>query len=184
MQATRRALRTATVELGLERGLDAVRVEEIAERAGVSTRTFFNYFAVKDDAALLDVLGVDDDGLATLTGPPDAVWARLRELFGADVERVGDGAGLARLMELHQRDPRLQSHQLGHFRRFEARLQATLAALLPDDPAGRLRAGVLSGSCITAVRVGLESWAREGRRGSPRRHVEDAFDVLAPAFTG
>jgi AcrR family transcriptional regulator len=183
-RATRRALRAAVLDLGLERGLADVRVEEITARAGVSTRTFFNYFDTKEDAALLDVLTVDDDALAGLTGPPQALWPQLATLFAADVERVGeDGADLARLMELQRRHPVLQSRQTGAFTRSEGRLSAAIAARLPDDDAGRLRAGVMSGSCITAVRVGLQEWGRAGWAGSPRPHVEAAFAVLAPAFT-
>ena len=174
-RATRQALRAATLELGLERGLGAVRVEEIAERAGVSPRTFFNYFDTKEDAALLDVLTVGDDALATLGGPP--LWPQLTALFAADVEDV-EGADLPRLMELQRRHPALQSRQMGEFSRFEARLAAAIAAQVADP----LRAGVMSGSCITAVRVGLQEWARDGWRGSPRPHVEAAFAVLAPAF--
>src|SRR5881227_3685733 len=37
--ATRRALRAAALELGLERGWAAVRIEDVAALAGVSTRT-------------------------------------------------------------------------------------------------------------------------------------------------
>jgi AcrR family transcriptional regulator len=170
------------LELGLERGLADVRVEEIAERAGVSPRTFFNYFDTKEDAALLDVLTVTDAELATLAGPPADLWRRLAALFAADVERV-DGVDLPRLMELQRRHPPLQSRQMGAFTRFEARLSAAIAAVLPADDALLLRAGVVSGSCITAVRVGLQEWARTGWVGSPRPHVEAAFALLAPAFT-
>lgn len=47
---TRRALSDAALELTLERGLDNVTREDIAERAGVSLRTFSNYFTGKHDA--------------------------------------------------------------------------------------------------------------------------------------
>lgn len=182
-RATRRALRAATLELGLDRGLGDVRIEEIAERAGVSPRTFFNYFDTKDDAALLDVLAVSDGDLAGLAGPAPALWAQLRDLFGADVERVADeGSDLPRFMELQRRHPELQSRQMGQFSRFEARLTAAVAARLPAGAAGLLRAEVMAGSCITAVRVGLQAWARDGWRGSARPHVEAAFTLLAPAF--
>ena len=47
---TRRALQMAAIAGATEHGLDGITVEEIAARANVSTRTFFNYFASKEDA--------------------------------------------------------------------------------------------------------------------------------------
>lgn len=47
---TRRALSDAALELMFERGLENVVREDIAERAGVSVRTFTNYFSNKYEA--------------------------------------------------------------------------------------------------------------------------------------
>ncbi|GAB2696509.1 TetR/AcrR family transcriptional regulator [Nocardia thraciensis] len=47
---TRRALSDAALELTFERGLENVVREDIAARAGVSVRTFSNYFANKYEA--------------------------------------------------------------------------------------------------------------------------------------
>jgi AcrR family transcriptional regulator len=47
---TRRALSDAALHLAFERGIDNVTREAIAERAGVSLRTFNNYFAGKYEA--------------------------------------------------------------------------------------------------------------------------------------
>lgn len=44
---TRRDIRSAALELACERGVDAVTVEEIADRAGISRRTVFNHFPGK-----------------------------------------------------------------------------------------------------------------------------------------
>src|SRR5437588_9269776 len=49
-QATREALRAAALRLALERGPDHVRVDEIAEAAGVSPRTYNNYFSSREQA--------------------------------------------------------------------------------------------------------------------------------------
>ncbi|MEU2349189.1 TetR family transcriptional regulator [Modestobacter sp. NPDC049651] len=54
-QATRLALHEAALQLVAERGLEHVSVDDVAARAGVSPRTFFNYFPTKDDA----VVGLD-----------------------------------------------------------------------------------------------------------------------------
>ncbi|WP_331744036.1 TetR/AcrR family transcriptional regulator (plasmid) [Streptomyces sp. NBC_01136] len=48
--ATRQALSWAALRLALERGLENVRVEDIASEAGVSPRTFNNYFSSKYEA--------------------------------------------------------------------------------------------------------------------------------------
>ncbi|GAA2540717.1 TetR/AcrR family transcriptional regulator [Pseudonocardia hydrocarbonoxydans] len=182
-RSTRRALRSAVLELGLERGWAEVRVEEVAERAGVSARTFFNYFETKEDAALLDLFVVPDDELAALEGPAPRLWHALTELFTADVERLGgDGADVPRFMELQRRNPGLQARQMGVFTLFEGRLSSAIAARLPDDRDGRLRAGLMSGACITAVRVGLQAWTAGGWQGPPGADVRDAFGLLAPAF--
>src|ERR1700712_2284039 len=53
--ATRATLHRVALELVAEHGLDHVSVDDIAARADVSPRTFFNYFPSKDDA----VVGLD-----------------------------------------------------------------------------------------------------------------------------
>jgi AcrR family transcriptional regulator len=47
---TRATLSWAAIRLTVERGFDNVRVEDIAEAAGVSPRTFNNYFSSKAEA--------------------------------------------------------------------------------------------------------------------------------------
>lgn len=53
---TRRAIHVAAVHQVLEHGLEQATVAAIAAEAGVSTRTFFNYFASKEDA----IVGITD----------------------------------------------------------------------------------------------------------------------------
>src|SRR5215472_10642399 len=74
--ATRRALGLAAMRLAVERGLDSVLVEDIAEAAGVSPRTFNNYFASKYEA--ICALGFDRAmriGEALRSRPPgEPLW--------------------------------------------------------------------------------------------------------------
>ncbi|MCT2581810.1 TetR family transcriptional regulator [Actinophytocola sp. S1-96] len=52
MASTATRLATLARQLTVEHGLSGFTVDEVCERAGVSRRTFFNYFASKDDAVL------------------------------------------------------------------------------------------------------------------------------------
>ncbi len=51
-QTTATTIHTTAKAMALKVGLANVLVEDIATQAGVSRRTFFNYFATKDDAIL------------------------------------------------------------------------------------------------------------------------------------
>lgn len=73
--ATLRGLHLAAAELAEESGLAAATVDAIADRAGVSRRTFFNYFASKEDAIL---------GLIPPRVPDEVLEATVREAAGTD----------------------------------------------------------------------------------------------------
>ncbi|MEV4990473.1 TetR/AcrR family transcriptional regulator [Pseudarthrobacter sp. LMD1-1-1.1] len=57
--ATRSAITSAARTLTAERGLNGYTVEEVCEAAGISRRTFFNYFPTKEDA----IIGHADDDI-------------------------------------------------------------------------------------------------------------------------
>src|SRR5699024_9386238 len=57
---TRRLIRRVALDLSRERGLEHLTVEAIAERAGISPRTFFNYFTHKEDALVTDASSVTE----------------------------------------------------------------------------------------------------------------------------
>ncbi|MET3809222.1 TetR family transcriptional regulator [Arthrobacter sp. UYEF3] len=54
------AIHEAAADAALEGGLGSATVEAIAERTGISRRTFFNYFPTKEDA----ILGLREPALA------------------------------------------------------------------------------------------------------------------------
>jgi len=51
-QETALQIQKATLELAMKDGLESVTTDEIASASGVSTRTFFNYYANKEAAAI------------------------------------------------------------------------------------------------------------------------------------
>jgi AcrR family transcriptional regulator len=71
--ATRAALCAAALHLALERGPGNVRVEDIAEAAGVSPRTYNNYFSSREQAIIAAVTAQRGSRIAAAVAgrPPD-----------------------------------------------------------------------------------------------------------------
>jgi AcrR family transcriptional regulator len=104
---TRRALSDAALHLAFEVGLDNVTREDIANRAGVSLRTFTNYFAGKYDAIAYRQVDRIRQGIALLrTRPADQpLWEAITDALLGPLD--DDGAT--------ERTP--TSHQLAELRK-------------------------------------------------------------------
>ena len=181
-RATRRALRTAALDLAMERGLAAVHINEIAARAGVSTRTFFNYFDTKEDAALVDLPGIEEQELQQLarSSSDEGLWAEITSLFADAADRTTHGVTeLPRLLQLHDRNPSLVTRQLGHFRQFEEMLAEAVLARLGDGPSARMEAELIAGAAMAAGRVGVHRWGLDERKRPASEYVQEAFELLA-----
>ncbi|MCG8922561.1 TetR/AcrR family transcriptional regulator [Lentzea sp. CC55] len=154
---TRRALAGAALRLAVERGLDGVTVEDIADEAGVSRRTFSNYFASKEDA----VLEADRERLRALISLVEArpadeeAWQALRastaELYR--VRPLPDVEWMAQL-RLLRRHPSLLARQAGGQVALERDLTAALAPREPDEEVARLMAATF----LTTIRTGIGLW--------------------------
>jgi AcrR family transcriptional regulator len=78
---TRRALSDAALHLAFEHGMDNVTREAIAERAGVSLRTFNNYFAGKYEAIAYRQIERMRSSLSTIRDWPadEPLWTAITE---------------------------------------------------------------------------------------------------------
>lgn len=85
---TRRALSDAALKLAFERGLDAVTREAIAELAGVSLRTFNNYFTGKYEALAYRQAERLRRSIAVLRERPadEPLWTSITESVVAPLE--------------------------------------------------------------------------------------------------
>ncbi|WP_255254014.1 TetR/AcrR family transcriptional regulator [Streptomyces albidoflavus] len=100
--ATRQAVHEAAMRLTREHGLDHVTVEAIADAAGISRRTFSNYFAGKEDALLYGKEQYIQRLLDAVRDRPaeESNWQALRAAtqvleYAADEERQGGEPGRA-----------------------------------------------------------------------------------------
>jgi AcrR family transcriptional regulator len=149
---TREALTRAAQELFVERGYDETTLAEIAEAAGVSTRTIFAYFPGKEDIlfateqTMLDALG---QALAERPAGADALTA-LREFILSSAHEKTELD--CKLGEVIAADPTLSSHRRARI----AQLQEVLAAAIAVDlgvEADDLRPQVAAASLTAAFEV-------------------------------
>jgi AcrR family transcriptional regulator len=159
--ATRQALHDAAVRLAIEHGADHLTVEAIADEAGVSRRTFSNYFANKEEAllygdhqrmrVLIDMVRArpaNESPWTALTRAADEFYLHLGDL---DPEWVARGR-LVRTL------PTLVAAQVQTFAGLERELAAEVAARLPPtEPAG-VRAKLTAATFLAALRVSLHVW--------------------------
>jgi AcrR family transcriptional regulator len=89
--STRWALSDAAFELALERGLENVTREDIANRAGVSLRTFNNYFTGKYEAVAFRQIDRTRQSLAAFRERPadEPLWSAITESMLQPLEAEG-----------------------------------------------------------------------------------------------
>ena len=161
--ATSRAeLELVARELFAARGFDATTVDDIAAAAGIGRRTFFRYFASKNDV----VWGDFEQGLADLrarlrrSDPEQPLRAALHEaVIAFNVIDPGGVAWHRARMALILRVPALQAHSTLRYAAWRA-VVAEFAALRlgaePDDLLPRLVGHVCLGAALTAYEQWLE----------------------------
>ncbi|MFJ8191917.1 TetR family transcriptional regulator [Streptomyces sp. NPDC096094] len=132
-RATRAALTEAAVRLAAEHGAEKVTVEAISAAAGVSVRTFFNYFDTRDDAfVVIDV----DAGVrlrrAVLDAPAGlSPLEALREAMAAELAEAEQHHELWRLhAEVLHASPHLLARGVGAHMAAEANLAEAIAERL------------------------------------------------------
>ncbi|MEU6456935.1 TetR/AcrR family transcriptional regulator [Streptomyces sp. NPDC047065] len=196
-QATREALREAALRLAVERGPDQVRVEDIAEAAGVSPRTYNNYFASREQAIVSAVTADREARIAAAVAArpggvrlADAVTEAVVEQYTNTGEREHE------VLLLITTQTALRDAFLDTTAGIETPLAAVIGERLDDAEAHTAR--VLAASVAAAVRIALEGWLRptgnaEGAEslsagglvvpsGSLPDQLRAALAPLAPAF--
>ncbi len=156
-RATREALQAAALRLALERGPENVRVEDIAEAAGVSPRTYNNYFSSREQA-IVAAIAVDraaQVAAAVATRPAEV------SLGDAVIDAV---VGLYTDSGDHPRDalPLIASSSAlrACYVDTVTTIEGPLAEAIIERCRGieRLTAQVLSASVSAATKVALRQW--------------------------
>jgi len=183
----RHRLRTASqleeVALGLflERGFDATTVDDIAAAAEVSRRTFFRYFASKDDVLLADHPRRLADLRAALTErpPSEPILTALRQaLMSMTGTYEEDRDRLLRRATVMRGTPSLQARSLMLQRDWEQAVSEMVAERLGVDAHGDLRPVVVAAATLGATRAAFGVWLEGGGQNHLPSLVAEALDLL------
>ena len=157
----------AAAGLFVRQGLRATRAEDIAQAAGIAPRTFYRYFATKEEAvAPLYAAGADRWSEAVRTAPPDlpipqALEHAARQTLTPDAAiSAASWEWVRTLVRLADSSPALRKVWAEVCHEAETSLAKALAARTTDNvaeatPPLRFAAAVAAAS----VRVAVETWA-------------------------
>jgi len=182
--ATRHALHDAAVRLATEHGLDRITVEAIADEAGVSRRTFSNYFGSKEEALMYGDFQRVQSLVESVRSRPatESPWAALpaaaasfnSELGELDPQSVAQG----RLLRSH---PALIAAQVQTFAGVERELAAEVSARMSEEDPRGVRARMTAATFLVALRVSLNMWL-DAPAGTPLWNITE--EALANAGRG
>jgi AcrR family transcriptional regulator len=183
-------IRDAAIRLARERGFDKVTVEEICAEAGISSRTFFNYFPNKESAIAYGPSDIPAELVAEFVaaGPASysVVLAELITLAAHHLRDMPPAREQAEgCLELAKTSPAVLSAFLAEFERFQNHLTDIVVRrqkMRSDDEMAVLIAAL----ALTAIRSGIERWTNgkpKDRDNTPMPYIERAAALVNSIFT-
>jgi AcrR family transcriptional regulator len=174
-------LRQAALELFREHGFDNVTVTQIAERAGLTRRSFFRYFPDKREVLfagsdqLTAAIGAAIRAVPDAVAPLAAVLAALAEIGTTLVEQVD---GIAERRAVIEASPELQERE----RTKAAAVTTAIRDALVDREVAE--AQLLAQVAGIAFANAFAHWVREGGEMSFVACLDQVTDTLRDAFAG
>ena len=184
---TRQAIIDAALRLFDERGFEHTTIADIAAAADIAPRTFFGYFASKEDVVFYDFEGFLDALAAQLAERPPGVTAI--DTLHAFVNQVLDDHDFADENErcrarLIDAEPALAARDRALLGRVEEILTPEVARDL-DRPADDLLPRMVA-AAATATLARLDQADKKGADidlGDARRRIDEAFSFLRGGLT-
>ncbi|OON72037.1 TetR/AcrR family transcriptional regulator [Streptomyces tsukubensis] len=180
--ATRQAVHEAALRLTVEHGLDHVTVEAVADAAGISRRTFSNYFTTKEDAVLWGEERQISTFVQAVRGRPagESAWAAMR----AAVHALSPASGSperewAVRTRLAMRHPSLLARQLGNHAMLEHELAEAAAE---RGTGGSARPRVIAAAFLSALRIAMYQWIEDDLSRDPRVLIDEILDEMSEPF--
>lgn len=180
-QRTQAELMDAALRLFSERGFERVTIDDIAEEVEVSPRTFFRYFASKEEVVFADA----DEYLETLRAilrdrPVDEapLVAVRTAIFGLVNNYESDRDSIFRRVRIAAETPSLQARGLQRQEQWSEAIAGSLYERLGLDPVSDLRPRLIASCAVAALRVAVEAWVAGGGAEALPDLISDALDFV------
>ena len=162
-QLVRNAIYDAAIDLFAEKGFDETTVEEVAQAAGVSRRSFFRYFASKDDLLAQNVVHFGSILSATITACPPALTPleTVRETVLSVVRQTAAHPRTRQIIEISQRSASARQAHHSRMMDVEDTVAAAFAARLRSASKDDLKPRVLASLTLSIMNVAIISWFRD-----------------------
>ncbi len=185
-QQTREAIHREAMRLFAERGFDATTIADIAEAADIAPRTFFSYFASKEEAvfAKFEPLFADFDRVMRERAAGTTALQALREWIVGAAQDVSGDLETSRLeSRLRRESPAVAACDLQHMRRFEHRLAEAVADDFGDS-ADELRPRLVAAAAVAALQPSRDAadLLRGPHPDAARRLMADPAAFIDPAL--
>ncbi|TDC86612.1 TetR family transcriptional regulator [Actinomadura sp. 7K507] len=187
-QRTRTALVDAALDLFLSQGYEATTIDEIVAAVEVSQRTFFRYFATKEDV-VTSFLAEHDEILkeALAERPPgERPYTALLESMRVVLRTIADGAPadsvrFRRVRKVIERTPSLMAAQMARHSASAEALAAEIARREGVDVENDLRPRIVVAFYLSSVKVAFEDCARRDiwDPGTVASRVDEALTLVA-----
>lgn len=183
-ELVRSTIHDAAIELFAVKGFEESTVEEIADAAGVSRRSFFRYFESKDDLLAQSTLsfGAALDA-AIKTAPRDSTPLELlREASLSATRHASSLPRIRKTIEIAAKSATARQAYLSRMPEVEDNLSAAYAARLKDVPGHRMRARLLASLTLTITNVAIASWFK-GEYKDLASSSKQVFQSLSHIFS-
>lgn len=180
---SRRDLAEAAIRQFETKGFSATTVEDVAEAAGYSPRTFFRQFATKEDVLFFDLPDILDPLRELLEQPPASAWDAVAAVVvrnAEDWEAAGVQLAQTRTRLLHA-EPALYRRYLEIAAEWEAVIARIFAAERGLDPERDAYSQVLACGVVGACRSAMRRWLVEPDAGLGG-HTAAGLDVIRSGF--
>lgn len=176
------ALQDAALRLADRHGVDKVSVEAIAEAAGVSPRTFFNYFASKEDAMIGKSPTDPSPLLERLRARPadEAPLEAMRQALLASLEGLmQDPDRWVLRRRVVQRHPGLAARNAARLAEMEHDLVEEVGRRIGADAGRHPYPGTLVAAAMGGTRVALSIWQDHDDAAELSTLIDQVFAALA-----